>query len=126
MADWQARYLARLGRDAPDLLAPDLLAPDLLAPDLLAPDATARTEAACTEAARTAARAAAMNAVNPAYIPRNHLVEAALTAAAQGDMAPFERLLAVLSDPYTEVAGQETFAAPAPSGAGRYRTFCGT
>jgi len=32
----------------------------------------------------------------------------------------------VLAAPYTVVAGQEAFAAPAPPGAGRYKTFCGT
>jgi hypothetical protein len=45
--------------------------------------------------------AAAMRAVNPAYIPRNHLVEAALDAAVtRQDFAPFEQLLDVLSRPF--------------------------
>ncbi|MFT7059569.1 MAG: hypothetical protein ACJASV_002078 [Pseudorhodobacter sp.] len=67
-----------------------------------------------------------MAAANPTYIPRNHLVEAALRAAGQGDMAPFDKLLSVLSDPFTEVAGQEAFAQPAPDSFGNYLTFCGT
>jgi uncharacterized protein YdiU (UPF0061 family) len=71
-------------------------------------------------------RTAAMAAANPTYIPRNHLVEAALRAAGQGDMAPFDKLLSVLSDPFTEVAGQEAFAQPAPDSFGNYLTFCGT
>ena len=46
------------------------------------------------------APAAAMRAVNPAFIPRNHLVEAALAAAVErADFRPFEDLLAVLSRP---------------------------
>ncbi len=72
--------------------------------------------------------AAAMDRVNPVYIPRNHLVEAALDdAAAGGDLAPFERLLDLVTDPYVERPGHETEARPAPDGfdAG-YQTFCGT
>jgi uncharacterized protein YdiU (UPF0061 family) len=70
--------------------------------------------------------AAAMDAVNPVYIPRNHLVEEALAAATAGDLAPFEQLCAVLAAPFTEFNGQERYAAPAPSGSGPYQTFCGT
>ena len=47
------------------------------------------------------ARAAAMRAVNPAFIPRNHRVEAMIEAAVErSDFAPFEELLDVLSRPY--------------------------
>ena len=70
--------------------------------------------------------AAAMDRVNPVYIPRNHQVEAALTAATEGDLAPFERLLDVLARPFDERPGLEAYAAPAPAGGGVYRTFCGT
>lgn len=72
-------------------------------------------------------RAAAMKAVNPVYIPRNHLVEAALQAAeSNGDFAPFERLSEVLSNPYTERAGLDEFARGAPDDFGPYVTYCGT
>ena len=69
--------------------------------------------------------AAQMNRVNPLYIPRNHVVEAALEAAIMGEIGPFERLLAVLGRPFEEqpVTG---YADPAPSSFGPYRTFCGT
>ncbi|WP_417597868.1 protein adenylyltransferase SelO [Pararhodobacter oceanensis] len=67
-----------------------------------------------------------MALVNPVYIPRNHKVEEALEAAQAGDLAPFERLMAVLADPYTERAGLEEFAAPAPEGETQYVTYCGT
>ncbi len=70
--------------------------------------------------------AARMNLTNPLYIPRNHLVEAALDAAIAGDIGPFETLLAVLASPYDTQPGREAFAAPAPSEFGPYRTFCGT
>lgn len=63
---------------------------------------------------------------NPAVIPRNHMVEQALTAATQGDLAPFQALLAAITDPYAPEAGREAFALPAPQGFGDYVTFCGT
>ena len=52
-----------------------------------------------------AAVAAAMDRVNPVYIPRNHRVEEALTAATAGDLAPFHRLVDVVSRPYEERPG---------------------
>jgi serine/tyrosine/threonine adenylyltransferase len=70
--------------------------------------------------------AAAMDRINPIYIPRNHHVEEALAAATAGDLAPFRRLLDVLAAPFDERRGLEPYAAPAPSGFGTYRTFCGT
>ena len=70
--------------------------------------------------------AAAMDRVNPVYIPRNHQVEAALTAATAGDLEPFERLLDVVARPFDERPGLEAYATPAPESFGAYRTFCGT
>ena len=46
-------------------------------------------------------RRTAMRAANPAFIPRNHLVEEAISAAVNdGNFARFESLLTVLSTPY--------------------------
>lgn len=71
--------------------------------------------------------AARMDAVNPLYIPRNHLVEAALQAAERGgDFGPFNDLLAHVTAPFDHQQGAEAFAAPAPADFGPYRTFCGT
>jgi len=68
-----------------------------------------------------------MRSVNPLYVPRNHLVEEALTAATAGDMAPFHELLDVVTGPFVEQPGREGFAVPAPDGfTAGYRTFCGT
>ena len=68
-----------------------------------------------------------MDAVNPIYIPRNHLVEAALSAAVDhNDLAPFQALLAVLAQPFTARPGLESYAEAAPRGSAPYRTFCGT
>jgi uncharacterized protein YdiU (UPF0061 family) len=68
----------------------------------------------------------AMDLVNPVYIPRNHLVEEALTAATGGDLAPFENLVAAVAAPYDERPGLERYAEAAPQDFGDYRTFCGT
>jgi len=70
--------------------------------------------------------AAAMDRVNPVYIPRNHQVEAALAAATGGELEPFRRLLDVLAQPFDERPGLEAYAAPAPASFGAYQTFCGT
>lgn len=67
-----------------------------------------------------------MDAVNPVYIPRNHLVEAALTAATAGDLAPTERLVDVLRRPFEERPGLDEFVRPAPEGGAGYVTYCGT
>ena len=72
-------------------------------------------------------RRATMQAANPAYIPRNHRVEAALAAAVEhGDFEPFEELLAVLAKPFEERPAFAAHAEPPPPGQGPYRTFCGT
>jgi serine/tyrosine/threonine adenylyltransferase len=68
----------------------------------------------------------AMDRANPIYIPRNHLVEEALTAATAGDLDALERLLVAVSDPYHERPGFERYAKPAPDDFGPYQTFCGT
>ena len=68
----------------------------------------------------------AMDRVNPVYIPRNHLVEEALTAATDGDLNPLSALLSAVTAPYDERQGLERYAEPAPEDFGAYRTFCGT
>ncbi|MBP0494607.1 protein adenylyltransferase SelO [Pararoseomonas indoligenes] len=70
-----------------------------------------------------AARAAAMRAVNPAVIPRNHLVESALASAHAGDLGPFEALLESTSRPYEDQPGADV---PPPGAEEPYLTFCGT
>jgi uncharacterized protein YdiU (UPF0061 family) len=67
-----------------------------------------------------------MGRVNPVYIPRNHLVEEALTAATAGDLDSFSRLLAAVTAPFAERQGLERYAEAAPDDFGAYRTFCGT
>jgi uncharacterized protein YdiU (UPF0061 family) len=70
--------------------------------------------------------AAAMDRINPIYIPRNHLVEAALTAATAGDTGPYEELLEVVTHPFDARSEWDRYSLPAPLDGGCYRTFCGT
>lgn len=72
-------------------------------------------------------RARSMRAANPAYIPRNHRVEAALGAATErADFGPFIEMLQVLSRPYEEQAGLEAYLAPPLPSERVLQTFCGT
>ncbi len=69
---------------------------------------------------------ASMDRINPIYIPRNHLVEEALSAATDADMRPLQLLLDVVTKPFTERPGLNAYARPADPSAAPYRTFCGT
>jgi uncharacterized protein YdiU (UPF0061 family) len=72
-------------------------------------------------------RQAAMRAVNPAFIPRNHRVEAVIQAAVErGDFALFEELLTVLSNPYEDQPAFAHYSEPPEPHQRVYRTFCGT
>lgn len=62
---------------------------------------------------------------NPAVIPRNHRVEAALEAAFNGNLDVTHQLLAVLSKPYAHTPEQAPYADPGPQNCD-YKTFCGT
>ena len=63
---------------------------------------------------------------NPAVIPRNHLVEAALDTAEQDDFAPVEKLLTVLASPFDHGRHAPEYGSPAPADGPRFQTFCGT
>jgi serine/tyrosine/threonine adenylyltransferase len=73
----------------------------------------------------TADGAELMRRHNPAFIPRNHLVEDALQGATAGDPSAMERLLDVLARPYDHGRDLPAFRAADPA-ARPYRTFCGT
>jgi uncharacterized protein YdiU (UPF0061 family) len=73
------------------------------------------------------ARRDAMRGVNPAFIPRNHRVEAIIDAAVQrDDFGPFEELLTVLAKPYADQPGFERYAEPPQPEERVQYTFCGT
>jgi serine/tyrosine/threonine adenylyltransferase len=79
------------------------------------------------ESGTPAERHMAMCRVNPAFIARNHLVEAALNAASErNDMAPFEDLLAVIQHPFQDHPGREPWLQPPRDDERVMATFCGT
>lgn len=58
-----------------------------------------------------------MDAVNPRYVLRNHLAQQAITQAVQKkDYSEIDRLLSLLSHPFTEQPGMEAYAVPPPPG----------
>lgn len=71
-------------------------------------------------------RAGQMRAASPAFIPRNHRVEAALRAAENGDYLPFQKLLAVLQRPYEDQPESQEYAQPPQESERVLQTFCGT
>ena len=75
-----------------------------------------------------AAAADRMDKINPVYIPRNHKVEEALTAAIEDEtLEPFERLLELTTHPFEVREGCESYADAATSEFTKcYKTFCGT
>jgi len=78
------------------------------------------------ESQSPAERQAAMRAVNPAFIPRNHRIEAVIVAATNDDYAPFEELLKVLAKPYDDQPVFAAYADPPKPEERVCQTFCGT
>lgn len=67
-----------------------------------------------------------MNAANPAFIARNHRVEQAIAAAYDNDFEPFERLVQVLAQPFTDQSANAEFKLPPEPNEVVRQTFCGT
>jgi uncharacterized protein YdiU (UPF0061 family) len=74
-----------------------------------------------------AERVARMRAVNPAFIPRNHRVEAALNAASEGgNYTLFRELLGILQRPYDDQPQVAAYGQPPQPSERVLQTFCGT
>lgn len=141
-AEWHKRFAAKLGISDPDDALVDLIA------ELLA--LMERDRADFTNTFRTLARdgrdqfldretfdawaakwraydidEALMDAANPAVVPRNHRVEEMITAAVQGDRAPFEALSTALATPYADPTHTALTHPPKPDEVVA-ATFCGT
>jgi uncharacterized protein YdiU (UPF0061 family) len=72
-------------------------------------------------------RRAAMRAVNPAFIPRNHRVQAVISAAEErSDYAKLDELLTVLATPYDDQPDFAAYAEPPQPDEIVRQTFCGT
>jgi uncharacterized protein YdiU (UPF0061 family) len=70
-------------------------------------------------------RKARMNLVNPKYLLRNHLAQAAIDAAVnRRDYAEIDRLLKLLQNPFAEQPEMERYAAPPPAGSQQIIVSC--
>jgi len=77
-----------------------------------------------SEASIDAERGVRMNAVNPKFVLRNHLAEAAIQAAQQGDFSQTQRLHAVLERPFDEQPEADAYAAFPPEWAQHLEVSC--
>ena len=77
-----------------------------------------------SESSQDAARMQAMNLVNPKYILRNHLAQAAIDKAQQHDFSEITLLMDILSKPYDEQHEHEEYAAPPPADLERVAVSC--
>jgi len=71
-------------------------------------------------------RRAALDAANPAVIPRTHRIEEAIAAGVGGDHGPFHALNRVLARPFDLAPEDASFAAAPGPGEEVTQTFCGT
>ena len=129
MARNQADFTLTFRRLADAARDPDDASVGLLFADASAFDAWAVRwrERLAAEPQPATLRYAAMRAVNPGFIPRNHRVEAVIEAAMnRDDYAPFEQLLAVLSRPFEDQPDFAGYADPPQPGQRVLQTFCGT
>lgn len=77
-----------------------------------------------TEPSDDAERGARMNRVNPKFVLRNHLAEAAIERAQRGDFSEVQRLHALLQHPYDEQPGYDADAAFPPDWAAQLEISC--
>jgi uncharacterized protein YdiU (UPF0061 family) len=78
------------------------------------------------ESTSEAEREVSMRQVNPAVIPRNHRVEAALDAAVAGNLRPLDALLEAVADPWADRPDGDDFTRPPEPDEVVQKTFCGT
>ena len=69
-------------------------------------------------------RAARMSRVNPKYVLRNHLAQAAVEKAEAGDFSEVDRLMRLLSQPYDEQPEMDAYAAEPPAQQRRIEVSC--
>jgi hypothetical protein len=67
------------------------------------------------EHSRDEERRQRMNRVNPKYILRNYLAQAAIEKAQQKDYSEIDRLLTLVQDPFSEHPGMESYAVSPPN-----------
>lgn len=67
-----------------------------------------------------------LNSKNPAYIPRNHIIEEIIADTYQGDLTKFKQFEELLKTPFVEQEGLTYFYNPAKESDRVKETFCGT
>ncbi|MCZ4271974.1 protein adenylyltransferase SelO [Maritalea porphyrae] len=67
-----------------------------------------------------------MRLVNPAFIPRNHRIEAMIQAATRGDFSLFHELMEVLATPFEDKPIHHAYTLPPAPDERVHQTFCGT
>lgn len=69
----------------------------------------------------------AMNAANPSFIPRNHLVQKSLNLAVDGHYGELKQLLKAVSKPFNDKLGGKYINAPGKDDVDPdFKTYCGT
>jgi len=116
----------RLGDAARDAAHDDKVAALFAEPASFAEWAARWRQRTAEETRTPAERQAAMQAINPAFIPRNHRIEAVIVAAVNGDYAPFEALIKVLAKPFEDQPEFADYANPPAAHEVVCQTFCGT
>ncbi|MGQ0809893.1 MAG: protein adenylyltransferase SelO [Nitrospiraceae bacterium] len=76
------------------------------------------------ERSRDEERRRRMNQVNPKYILRNHIAQAAIEKAQQKDFSEIDLLLALLRDPYAEQPGMDSYASAPPDSGNHLVVSC--
>ncbi|MFA7415994.1 MAG: YdiU family protein [Rhizobium sp.] len=71
-------------------------------------------------------RRSAMEAVNPAIIPRNHRIEEVIQAGLSGDFSPFDQMLGAVRKPFADDPALEAYREPPRPAERVTQTFCGT
>ncbi len=121
------RTLARLDREAPDLT---LFGEAFYRPEARDTHGVALSSWLERYAARLRhddlspdQRRRRMDSANPCFIPRNYLAQQAIDQAEQGQLAPLQRLMTLLRQPYAEQPEHADLAARRPDWA-RHRAGC--
>ena len=77
-----------------------------------------------SESSNDVERAARMNAVNPKYVLRNHLVQVAIEQAQGGSYGEIDTLFKLLNRPFEEQPGMERYAEEPPASAKHIEVSC--
>jgi uncharacterized protein YdiU (UPF0061 family) len=110
------RFFRALSSDSPDALR----ALDAT----LEPWLSRYRERITAERGDEARRGAEMRCVNPKFVLRNHLAQAAIESAQGGDFSEIARLHGVLRRPFDDDAGDERYANQAPVGTALVEVSC--